>query len=208
VIRGARVPGLLGLAFAAALAGVAGCGRQPAAGPPAPPAILRVAVGQGPAAAVATGFAGGDGRVITVQHVLGTQRAVSVGAPRGPVRRGTVLRSDARADLAVLAVAGLRAPALRRASAGAGDAITVLVWRDGRVRALHGRVRRVITARVRTTTGTGPQVRPGLELTAPIRKGDSGAPVLDAEARVVGIVFAQAGDRDGLAYAVASSALP
>ena len=198
----------LGLALAAGVAiaaGAAGCGGSPA---PAPPAILRVAVGEGPAAEVATGFAGGDGRVITVQHVLGADRAVAVSAPGGGVRRGTVLRSDARADLAVLAVAGLRAPRLHRASAGAGDAITVRVLRDGRVGTLHGRVRRVITARVRTAADPRPQVRPGLELTAPIRQGDSGAPVLDADARVVGIVFAESGNRDGRAYAVASSALP
>ncbi|MDX6701437.1 MAG: hypothetical protein QOF26_1663 [Baekduia sp.] len=202
--RGAR----LGPVLAAAVAGAAvaaGCGGQPAL---VPPGILRVAAGQGPAAEVATGFAAGDGRVITVHHVLGTERAVAVSAPGGGVHRGTVLRSDARADLAVLAVAGLRAPPLHRASAGAGDAISVRVLRDGRVRTLQGRVRRVITARVRTAADPRPQVRPALELTAPVREGDSGAPVLDDGARVVGIVFAQAGDRDGLAYAVASSALP
>jgi S1-C subfamily serine protease len=50
--------------------------------------------------------------------------------------------------------------------------------------------------------------RPALELTAPIRAGDSGAPLIGADGRVAGIVFSRSRDRAGMAYAVDASALP
>jgi S1-C subfamily serine protease len=172
--------------------------------------VLRVSVVEaaGRPADIATGFASGDGRAFTVQHVLSISRPAVVTAPGGRPGRARVLRVDARADLALLAVAGLRAPPLRVGSASAGDRVTVRVLRDGHVRALPARVRRVITARVHAASGGSPQTRPALELAAAVVKGDSGAPVLDDHARVVGVVFAEAHDRDGVAYAVASSALP
>jgi S1-C subfamily serine protease len=68
-------------------------------------------------------------------------------------------------------------------------------------------VRRTITAHVRPAPDARAVVRPGLELAVAVQRGDSGAPVLDERERVVGIVFAQAADRDDLAYAVSASAL-
>jgi hypothetical protein len=90
-------------AFAAASPG--------APGAPGPPPIkpLRVASG----GAIATGFAIGDGRVLTVAHVL--DGPVTVGR-----RRVRVLRVDRRNDLALLAVPGAGAPgAGARGAAGA-----------------------------------------------------------------------------------------
>ena len=186
-----------------AAAALAGCGGARAQRLPAPPAVFTVMV-PGPLrpAEVATGFAAGGGRVVTVQHVLAGARSVRVGA-----RRARVLRALAHLDLASVAVPGLRAPALRTARVAAGDAVTVRVLRGGRVQGLRGRVRRTITARVRSGPGAAPDVRPGLELAVAVSRGDSGAPVLDAQRRVVGVVFAQAADRDDVAYAVAASAL-
>jgi S1-C subfamily serine protease len=187
------------VAAAAVVAG--GCGGEDAGRPPqvfavSVPAALRPAE-------FATGFAAGDGRVVTVDHVLAGARAVRVGA-----RPARVLRERAQVDLAALAVPGVRAPALRTAGAAAGDAVTVRVLRGGSVRLLRGRVRRTITAHVRPAPDARAVVRPGLELAVAVQRGDSGAPVLDERERVVGIVFAQAADRDDLAYAVSASALP
>ena len=149
-----------------------------------------------------TGFAAGDGRVVTADHVVAGARAVRVG--RRPAR---VVREHVQLDLAAVAVPGLRAPALRTASARAGAAVTVRVLRGRAVRTLRGRVLRTITVHVRPAPGARSVVRPGLELAVTVRRGDSGAPVLDADGRVVGVVFAQASDRDDLAYAVAAGAL-
>jgi S1-C subfamily serine protease len=82
----------------------------------------------------------------------------------------------------------------------------VRVIRAGEARSLPARVRRTITARVRGSDGPV-RVRPALELAAAVMPGDSGAPVLDGRHRVVGMIFAQASDRDAVAYALDARAL-
>src|SRR4051794_41773602 len=90
-------------AAAAALAVLlAGCGG-------AAPGVLEVRVGDHDA----TAFGVGDGRAVTVAHVLRAGQPVFVGG-----QRARVLRVDRRLDVALLAVAGVRAPA-RRGEAGA-----------------------------------------------------------------------------------------
>jgi S1-C subfamily serine protease len=188
---------------AAAALACGGCGGGDDAGAPPPPPVFAVTVpGALVAAEVGTGFAAGDGRVVTVAHVVAGARAVRVGG-----RPARVALEERRLDLATVAVPGLRAPALRTAATAAGAAVTVRVLRGRAVRTLRGRVRRTITAHVRPAPGARSVTRPALELAVRVRRGDSGAPVLDAGGRVVGVVFAQAADRGDLAYAVAAGAL-
>jgi S1-C subfamily serine protease len=148
----------------------------------------------------ATALALGNGRALTVAHVLRAGRPVVVGR-----RRARVLRVDRRLDIAVLAVPGLRAPAPVRAAGHAGERVTVRVLRDGAVRALPATIRRTVTARLDGGPTAG---RAALELTAPVMPGDSGAPVLDGDDHVTGLVFAQASGRAGLAYALDARAVP
>ena len=173
----------------------AGCGAGDA-GPPAPPRVVGVSVtGDGRVPQVATGVAVGGGRVLTVAHVLAGDRAATVlGRP------ARVLRIDRRADLALLSVPALRGPALRLAD-GTGP-VSVRVLRDGRLRALPGTIRRRVNARVREAPGDRPLLRPALELAAGVAAGDSGAPVLDRNGRVLGVVFARASDGAPTAWAV------
>jgi S1-C subfamily serine protease len=163
----------------------------------APPPVLSVRV---PAGATrpdfdATAFAVGGGRAVTVAHVLRTGRPVLVAA-----RRARVLRVDRRLDVAVLAI-GDGGPAVRARSARAGQRVTVRVLRGGTVRSLRATVRRAVSAHI------GAAVRPALELAAAVMPGDSGAPVVDGRGGVVGVLFAQAADRDGVAYALDARAL-
>jgi S1-C subfamily serine protease len=72
--------------------------------------------------------------------------------------------------------------------------------------ALQTPVRRRITATVRGP-GTGPYTRPSLELNANVSLGDSGAPVVDRNGAVAGVLWARATNHPSTAYAVDVSAV-
>jgi S1-C subfamily serine protease len=163
--------------------------------------VLRVSVAKdGLLPEIATGVATGDGRVLTVAHALDGRHAVTVGG-----RPARVVRIDRGLDLALLTVPGLRAPALR-VGGDAGRA-GLMVLRDGRARSLAGTIRRHVLVRWREQPGDPPSERPGLELAATVDPGDSGAPVLDARGRLLGVLYARADDDDGTAWAVDASAV-
>ncbi len=172
-------------AAAACLAVVlAGCGGSA-------PSVLEVRVADHDA----TAFGVAEGRAVTVAHVLRAGRPVFVGG-----RRARVLRVDRRLDVALLAVAGVRGTA-RRSAAQAGDHATVRVVRAAGASSVRATVRRTIAAHING------EARPALELAADVMPGDSGAPVVDGDGRVIGVVFAQASDSEPLAYALDARAL-
>jgi S1-C subfamily serine protease len=178
--------------IALALLAVPGCGDA------GRPAVFQVAARPND---VATAFALGSDRAVTVAHVL-DGRVVRL----RDGRRATVQSVDQANDLAVLSVPGLHAPRTRFRSAS-GD-VVVLVVRRGRVVALPARVRRSIIARIGTPDGRRVVRRRALELAADIAPGDSGAPVVTRDGRVAGVVFAQSNRRAHTAYAVNALAAP
>jgi S1-C subfamily serine protease len=152
-------------------------------------------------ARTATGFVARPERVVTVAHAVGTG-LVTVRGADGVAHQATVLRRDAVLDLAILKVTDLEAaprPPARRGT-------HVLLRRGGTAVSARAVVSRRLDARVRTGDGRLIARRPALELSAPIRAGDSGAPVIQ-DGHVTGIVFARSRDRAGIAYAVDASAL-
>jgi S1-C subfamily serine protease len=149
---------------------------------------------------IATGFAVGRDRVVTVAHVLHGKLAVEG-------ERARALRVDRRSDLALLAVSGISAPAPSEGAAHAGDRVHVLRLRSGRTSPLPARVRRAIVAHVRGPGSARPATRQALELAARVAPGDSGAPVLSRSGALAGVVFAASSRREGTAYAVDASAL-
>jgi hypothetical protein len=166
-----------------------------------PPQVLRVTVAQdGLLPEIATGVAAGDDRVLTVAHPLDGRHSVRVGG-----RPARVLRIDRGLDLALLAVPGLRAPALRLGGNGARAGLVVL--RDGRPHGLAGSIRRHVRVRWSEQPGDPPSDRPGLEIAATVDPGDSGAPVLDPHGRLLGVLYARAEDDHGTAWAVDASAV-
>ena len=198
---GPRRPRACAAAVAAASLAVlaGGCGGSDAQR--RPPKVLRVTVAAGGLVPeVATGVAVGDGRVLTVAHAVAGRGAVRVAG-----RPARVLRVDGRLDLALLAVPGLRAPAVRLGEVA--RRVTLAVLRDGRPTPLGGAVRRRVVIRFRDQPSDPPEVRPGLEVAASINPGDSGAPVLDTRGRVLGVVYARSRDRADTAWAVDASAV-
>lgn len=194
----------LALATAAALA-TAGCSRDEPL--PTTPTLLKVTVpGDGPVRDVATAFAISTTRAVTVAHAIGNRRTVLVAAPGERAHRVRVLRTDRRLDLALLDVPGLRAPVFGTGHLDRGAWGWVFVLRGDQRPLLHAQFLRRITANVRDTPDAAAQVRPALELRTEVQQGDSGAPVLDLNGRVIGMLFAQASDRNDRAYALDASA--
>jgi S1-C subfamily serine protease len=192
------------LAGAAALAAAGCAGDEPN---PTTPTIFEVTIpGSGHVTEVATAFSISADRAITAAHAVGEHRSVLVAAPGERAQRARVLRTDARLDIAVLDVAGPRTPVFRSQALGDDMGGMVLVVRGDERVTLDARLLRRITARVRDAPDAVAQVRPALELRAEVTQGDSGAPVLDLSGRVIGMIFAQASDRDDRAYAVDASA--
>ena len=177
----------------------AAIGNATGGAPSGGPAVVTV---EARGARTATGFVVSDDRVVTVAHALGTG-FVRVRGADGVARRATVLRRDGELDLALLLVPDL--PAAPRTLAR--GATHVLLRRDGGPVAARAVVRRRLDARVRDSDGRLIARRPALELSASIRAGDSGAPLIGADGRVAGVVFARSRDRAGLAYAVDASGL-
>jgi S1-C subfamily serine protease len=173
--------------------------------PTASPAVAPLRVTSG--SEIATGFAVGRDRVVTVAH-LADGAVRDGGALTVDGIRAKVLRVDRRSDLALLAVPGItgRSPAV--AAAGAGDGVRILRLRDGLSSSLSVRVRRAIVAHIRAPDAPRAVTRPALELAARVRAGDSGAPVVARSGALAGVVFAVSSRRGNTAYAVDASALP
>lgn len=160
---------------------------------------------------VATGFAAGPGRVVTVAHLFEAADGASVRVrDRGRWLAARVLRRDRRADLALLEVPRLRARRVRLGSADNGGARLLLRARNG-ARSGPGErpaeIRRAIVAHMQTPGGAASGPRPALELAARVSVGDSGAAVIAHTGEVVGVVFARSQRRAGTAYAVDATAL-
>ena len=115
-------------------------------------------------------------------------------------RAATVVRSDAALDLALLRGPGVTGPTARFGETRDGD-VRVLTT-DG----VRAGVRRRVSARL--VDQPGRPRRPSLELAAAVSAGDSGAPVVNADGEVVGVVFARSTRRGGTAYAVRLRHLP
>jgi S1-C subfamily serine protease len=184
------------LVAAAVLAGVLALSDGSAPSDPPDVTPLRVTAGT----EIATGFAVGGDRVVTVAHVLG-------GALKVSGTRARVIRVDRRTDLALLAVRGVSGRAPTGATAGAGDELRVLRLRSGRSSSLSARVRRPIIAHVRAPRAERAVTRPALELAARVVAGDSGAPVVSRSGALAGVIFAASSRREDTAYAVDASAV-
>ncbi|HEV3377498.1 MAG TPA: serine protease [Thermoleophilaceae bacterium] len=189
--------------FVALAASLGGCAEDSASSRAAPPRLVSV-LGVGSERAI--GFAVAANRVVTVAHAVEGNQGVRVRVGGGS-RRARILRVDRRADLALLAVPGLRASTADIATAGNEDTVRVMVLRGDRSEALPAVVRRAIDARVNAPGADRPLRRPALELEARTRAGDSGAPVVTEAGAVAGVVFARSRNNRDTAYAVDARAL-
>lgn len=180
--------------------GSTGCAPDP------PSAVVAVqADGCGPTTSFGSGgVVDTDGLVLTSAHVVAgaTRIEVVAGATSGVAR---VVAFDPRNDIAYLSVewtglppAGIPIADLRPS---AGDTGTAWVIRDGAPVAVPVAVERRIRIRTDDIYRDRETLRPGLELDADIRPGDSGGLVV-VDGAVVGVVWARSRRDDRRSYAI------
>jgi len=152
-----------------------------------------------------TGWVLAPERVVTNAHVVAAVRdpQVRIGG-EGRRYAARVVVFDPVRDLAVLAVPGLPAPALRLGEdLDRGDAAVVAGFPlDGPYRLDSARVREVVTARGEDIYGRRPSIRQVYSLYATVQPGNSGGPLLSASGKVVGVIFAKSLDDDSTGYAL------
>lgn len=151
-----------------------------------------------------TGFVVSRERVMTNAHVVAGVRDPEVDLGGGRVLRSTVVLYDPGRDVAVLDVPGLdRAPLTFAGRAVSGDdAIVVGYPQNGPFTAEAARVSMRQRARGLDIYGEQTVERSIYALRGRVRQGNSGGPLLSADGRVYGVVFAAAADRQDVGYAL------
>ncbi len=151
-----------------------------------PPGVVRVTNALGGAlhvgsATVVANFADRDA-VLTCNHLFseGVGR-ITVFFPDGRAFGANLLKQERRADLAVLEIAFCGVPAVPPASADPPIGRTLIACGFGR-----GDFRTIRGTLLGYAAGPGPAM---FELSGAARSGDSGGPVLDAQGRLVGVVW-------------------
>lgn len=172
--------------------GLAGCATD---GPSDPAeAVLHVALaGCGPGiGSRATAVSIGDGLALTVAHAFDGVDGVSLSTANGPDVSAQLVFVDPERDLALIAFdpgdvgdAVARGLEIWSDDQGPTDHADLIVFRDG----AHETMRVTILRRTEVTLD-GEGRRDGIEIDALVEKGDSGAPLVDADGRIIGLVFA------------------
>lgn len=150
-----------------------------------------------------SGFVAAPGLIVTNAHVVAGEDETVVQRSDGSEVRATVVAFDPRRDLAVLSAPGLDRPPLPLTDVEEGGTGAVFGHPGGGpLRAAPFQVGRTVTA-----TGTDIYDRERTErkiliLSSALAPGDSGAGLVDPQGRVVGVAFAIAPDKPGVAYAL------
>lgn len=192
--------------FLALLAAAAICGAD--CGNTADPPLTASGVGvvaegcPGPATESGSGVAVGPlGHIVTVAHTVAGAASIIVVDGDGVEFAASIVAFDKDADLALLDAPGLNAPALSIGPLAPGDA-TALVWsRESGVSAEPASIIKRLAITIEDIYLENEVERAGLELSADIDSGDSGGAVVDAEGRVVGIIYAKSVARADTAFA-------
>jgi S1-C subfamily serine protease len=150
-----------------------------------------------------SGFFVGDGVVVTNAHVVAGEDASVVELSDGSTREARVVAFDPGRDLAVLTVPDADRPALPLREGEVGDTGGVFGRPGGGpLEVSPFRIGDHITAVGHDIYDGGRTSRQVLVLAADLAPGDSGAALVDAEGRVIGVAFAIAPDKPGVAYAL------
>lgn len=154
-----------------------------------------------------SGFFVGEGLVVTNAHVVAGEDRSVVELADGSRAEAAVVAFDPERDIAVLQTSA-SAPMLPVRAAAAGDAGGVFGHPGGRpLEVSPFEVSQEVTARGRDIYDGAETERRVLVLAADLEPGDSGSALVDPNGTVVGVAFAVAPDKAGVAYALATSEL-
>ena len=157
-----------------------------------------------------TGFLYADGRIMTNAHVVAGADEVSIRRDGETKRyRAQVVLFDPRLDVAVLSVRNFDGNVLPFApEAAVGDEGVVPGFTGGKPLSPDAaRVSDVIVARGHDIYGEGRVDREIYVVRASIAPGDSGAPLLGLDGRVLGVMFAAGTDVTDAGYALTANAV-
>ncbi|MDP1819995.1 MAG: MarP family serine protease [Acidimicrobiales bacterium] len=155
-----------------------------------------------------SGFVVGDELVVTNAHVVAGESDTVVQRSDGSEIDAAVVAFDPRRDLALLRAPGLDRPSLERTDIETGGVGAVLGHPGGGpLRAAPFQVARAVRATGTDIYDAARTERQVLILAVGLQPGDSGAALIDPAGRVVGVAFAIAPDKDGVAYALDMSEL-
>lgn len=157
-----------------------------------------------------TGFAYAEGRIMTNAHVVAGADQFYVQRKDDRKRyRAQVVLFDPRLDVAVLAVPDFPGVPLRFApEAAVGDEAVVPGFTGGRPLSPNAaRVSEVIVARGHDIYGDGRVDREIYVVRAQVAPGDSGAPLVALDGRVLGVMFAAGTDVKNAGYALTANAV-
>ncbi|HVM08530.1 MAG TPA: MarP family serine protease [Acidimicrobiales bacterium] len=145
--------------------------------------------------------------VITNAHVVAGSTRVRLRRPDQRLVNAQVVAFDPDRDLAVLSAPGLGQTPLPIANAAVGAEGAVIGYPGGQntPRPAPAVIRNESPTLGYDIYGERRTRRQVLFLAAALRPGDSGAPLVDTQGRVVGVAFAIAPDRPGTAYALDNS---
>lgn len=183
-------------------------GLDPATGARVAASVVRVEGRACDAIQDGTGWVVAPELVVTNAHVVAGERSTSIDTPSGDRRTGRVVSFDPRRDLALLRVPGLALAALPRVQGAVGDVGAVYGHPGGGpLRAAPARVAQEFDATVTDIYRTSETRRDVYVLAASLAPGDSGAPLVNREGRVIGTAFAIDPGNDTKAYALTMAEL-
>jgi Trypsin-like peptidase domain/Colicin V production protein len=169
---------------------------------------------------IGTGFVVEKNRVVTAAHVVAGGKAISVETADSTIP-ATIVAFDASSDLAVLAVdRGLASKGLKFQTDDQPDSAATMPTTTQLEGFIAGEVfgfRNGGDLQIRPAGSSGVLseigrdifderrvIRQVLRLAADLGPGDSGAPVVDDQGRVLGLVFSRAPDRETTAFALSA----
>lgn len=154
-------------------------------------------------------FAIDDEHVVTNAHVVAGAREVTLVTPDGRTIPAEVVIFDKERDLALLSAPHHALTPLDVGETQVGEVAAVIGYPGGQAapRTAAALVERRVTGVGRDIYGRGATERSLYFLATELRSGDSGAPVIDATGRAVGVVFAVSPDVPTVAYALTVSEL-